>query len=106
RTNEYETHCLAAIIYPSALEKRNDNYKIHHEIASLYGIVQNEVGLNALESIVPEKPTKVLIQPGDLEVVKSPKFVSYRYNFLKSEKKLEFEFFPFHQPNLVIMSPD
>lgn len=106
RTNEYETHCLAAIIYPSALEKRNDSYKIHHEISSLYGIVQNEVGLNSLESIVPEKPTKVLIEPGDLEVVKSPKFVSYRYNFLKNEKKLEFEFFPFHQPNLVIMSPD
>lgn len=106
RTNEYETHCLAAIISPAALEKRNSTYKIHHEISSLYEIVQNEVGLNDLEAIVPESPTKVLIEPGDLEVVKSPKFVSYRYNFLKNERKLEFEFFPFHQPNLVIMSPD
>lgn len=106
RTNDYETHCLAAIIYPEALEKRNTNYKIHHEMASLYNIVQNEVGLGALESIVPEKPSKVLIKPGDLEVVKSPKFVSYRYQLLKSEGKLEFEFFPFHQPNLVIISPD
>ena len=106
RTNDYETHCLAAIIYPSALEKRNVNYKIHHEIASLYSIVQNEVGLSPLEPIIPEKPSKVLQEPGDLEVVKSQKFVSYRYNNLKQEKKLEFEFFPFHQPNLVIMSPD
>lgn len=106
RTNDYETHCLAAIINPSALEKRYSTYKIHHEISSLYAIVSNEVGIDPLEAIVPEIPTKVLIEPGDLEVVKSPKFVSYRYNFLKNEKKLEFEFFPFHQPNLVIMSPD
>lgn len=106
RTNEYETHCLAAIIYPSALEKRHAKYKLHHELESLYGVVHNEVGLDYLEAVVPEKPTKVLIHPGELEVVQSPKFVSYRYNNLKAEKKLEFEFFPFHHPNLVIMSPD
>jgi RimJ/RimL family protein N-acetyltransferase len=106
KTNEYETHCLAAIIYPSALEKRNTNYKIHHDMASLFGIVQNEVGLPSLEPIVPDQPSKVLVSPGELEVVNSPKFVSYRYNYLKTEKKLEFEFFPFHQPNLVIISPD
>lgn len=106
RTNEYETHCLAAIIYPEALEKRNDNYKIHHEIESLYKIVSSEVGLNELTPLVPDKPSKPLIAPGELEVVKSPKFVSYRYQFLKREKLLEFEFFPFHQPNLMIISPD
>lgn len=106
RTNDYETHCLAAIIYPSALEKRNTDYKIHHEMSSLYEIVQKEVGLTSIPAIVPEKPSKVLMKPGELEVVKSPKFVSYRYNYLKAEKQLEFEFFPFHQPNLVIISPD
>ncbi len=106
KTNDYETHCLAAIIYPSALEKRNTDYKIHHEMSSLYEIVQKEVGLTSIPSIVPEKPSKVLVSPGELEVVKSPKFVSYRYSMLKAEKKLEFEFFPFHQPNLVIISPD
>jgi RimJ/RimL family protein N-acetyltransferase len=106
RTNEYETHCLAAIVYPSALEKRNSDYKIHHEIAELYSIVQKEVGLDSLDVIIPEKPSKVLMSPGELEVVNSPKFVSYRYNYLKTEKQLEFEFFPFHQPNLVIISPD
>lgn len=106
RTNEYETHCLAAIVYPEALEKRNRNYMIHHEVASLYDIVQKEVGLGELESIIPDKPSKILVEPGELEVVKSPKFVAYRYQHLKNEKQLEFEFFPFHQPNLVIISPD
>lgn len=106
RTNEYETHCLAAIVYPSALEKRHSNYFIHHELSSLYSIVKGEVGLTDLESLVPESPSKQLMSPEDLEVVQSPKFVSYRYNLLKAEKKLEFEFFPFHQPNLVLISPD
>jgi RimJ/RimL family protein N-acetyltransferase len=106
RQTDYETHCLAAIIYPSALEKRNASYKIHHEMESLYSIVQNEVGLSNLAPIIPEKPSKQLVLPGELEVVQSPKFVSYRYNYLKNERKLEFEFFPFHQPNLMILSPD
>jgi len=106
RTNDYETHCLAAIVSQEALEKRHSNYRLHHELESLYSVVQKEVGLNALEPVEPESPTKVLVTSSDLEVVKSPKFVSYRYNHLKAEKKLEFEFFPFHQPNLVIMSPD
>jgi RimJ/RimL family protein N-acetyltransferase len=106
RTDDYETHCLAAIISPSALEKRNTTYRLHHEIASLYEVVQNEVGLPPLESIVPQRTTKKLISPGELEVIKSPKFVAYRYNYLKNDKQLEFEFFPFHQPNLVIISPD
>ncbi len=106
KTKDYETHCLAAIIYPSALEKRNTDYKMHHEMSSLYEIVQKEVGLNSIPSVVPEKPGKVLSKPGELEVVQSPKFVEYRYNNLKAEKKLEFEFFPFHLPNLVIISPD
>jgi RimJ/RimL family protein N-acetyltransferase len=106
RTNEYETHCLAAIIYPSGLEKRNTNYKIHHEMSSLYKVVAEEIPLPALENVVPDQPTKTLISPPELEVVKSPKFVSYRYSYLKEQKLLEFEFFPFHQPNLVIISPD
>lgn len=106
KTNEYETHCLAAIIYDEAIAKRHTNYKIHHEISSLYNIVKNEVGLGDLEEIIPEKPSKELVNATELEVVQSPKFVNYRYTHLKKERLLEFEFFPFYRPNLVILSPD
>ncbi|MBA2406132.1 MAG: GNAT family N-acetyltransferase [Bdellovibrionales bacterium] len=106
RTNDYETHCLAAIITPSAMEKRRKNYKLHHQIESLYKVVDSEVGLGPMETIVPEKPTKELQSPGELEVLQSPKFVAYRYESLKKHNKLEFEFFPFHKPNLMIISPD
>jgi RimJ/RimL family protein N-acetyltransferase len=106
RTNDYETHCLAAIISPAALEKRVRNYRLHHELSSLYEIVNSEVGLGNLETVVPDKPTKILQTPEELEVLQSPKFVAFRYKTLKAEKKLEFEFFPFHQPNMMIISPD
>jgi len=106
RTNDYETHCLAAIISQEALEKRFKDYRLHHHVESLYKIVDSEIGLGPLEVIVPVKPSKVLEVPGDLEVLSSPKFVAYRYAHLKKEKLLEFEFFPFHQPNLMIISPD
>lgn len=106
RTNEYETHCLAAIITPAALEKRYKNYKLHHHLESLYKVVDSEIGLGQVETIIPDKPSKVLESPGELEVLQSPKFVAYRYASLKKHNKLEFEFFPFHQPNLMIISPD
>ncbi len=106
KTNEYETHCLTAIISEKAAQKRKTNYKIHYQLADLYKIVAAEVGIPDLESIIPEKPTKVLLDPTDLEIVNSPKFVEYRYNMLKDSKALEFEFFPFHTPNLVLISPD
>lgn len=106
RTSEYETHCLTAIIREEALEKRYTNYKLHHSLESLYKIVDSEVGLGSLETVVPENPTKVLMSPGEIEVLQSQKFINYRYNHLKAEKQLEFEFFPFHQPNLMIISPD
>lgn len=106
RTSEYETHCLAAIISPSALEKRHTQYMLHSQMESLYKIVDSEVGLGRIETVVPEKPSKVLVSPGELEVLQSPKFVAYRYDMLKAQKKLEFEFFPFHQPNLMIITPD
>ena len=106
RTNDYETHCLAAIITPEALKKRFKNYKLHHQLESLYQIVDSEVGLGEMETVLPEAPTKILLSPEEMEVIQSPKFVAYRYASLKAEKKLEFEFFPFHQPNLMIISPN
>jgi RimJ/RimL family protein N-acetyltransferase len=106
RTNEYETHCLAAIITPQALEKRHKDFLLHHKIENLYKIVDTEVGLGSMEAIIPDMPGKKLEVPGDLEILQSPKFVAHRYASLKAEKKLEFEFFPFHQPNLMIITPD
>ena len=106
RTRDFETHCLTAIITPEALVKRHSDYKIHHDVENLFNIVAGEIPLPPLESIVPVSPTKELIDAGELEVIRSKKFVNYRYNQLKNDRSLEFEFFPFHKPNLVILSPD
>lgn len=106
RTNDFETHCLTAIISPEALSKRHSNYKIHHDIKNLFSIVAGEIPLPMQESTVPTAPTKELVGAGELEVIRSKKFVNYRYNQLKNDRRLEFEFFPFHKPNLILLSPD
>jgi len=106
KSEDFETLCLAAIIYPHALAERHDDYKLHYELESLYEVVKNEVGLSHLETIVPVETSKSLVSPKDLELITAPKFVQHRYESLKQEKKLQFEFFPFHQPNLVVISPD
>lgn len=107
KTNEYETHCLAAIIKPSALERRHSDYNLHHDLKNLYDIVREEIGFKGeVLEMVPEAPTKVLVSPPELEVIESPQFVSFRYDTLKINRELEFEFFPFYRPNLVLVSPD
>jgi len=106
RTNEYETHGLTAIFTDAAIKKRHTDFKLHHQLTSLFDVVGMEVGLDKLETIVPETPSLTLLAPGELEIIQSPKFVDYRYQTLKEEGKLQFEFFPFHKPNIVVLSPD
>jgi hypothetical protein len=58
------------------------------------------------EFIIPEEPTRQLLPPPPLEVVRAAGFVAYRYRELADKRALGFEFFPFHTPNLLLLSPD
>jgi RimJ/RimL family protein N-acetyltransferase len=100
RTRDFETHCLTAIITPEALAKRHSDYKIHHDLENLFNIVAGEIPLPPLESIVPVSPTKELIDAGELEVIRSKKFVNYRYNQLKNDRSLEKRNYSGHFPTI------
>ena len=106
KTSNYETHCLTALYDKSAFEKRFTSYQIHHNVKPLVDIASGELGIPSVESIVPEKPTRVLTEPPMIEYVEAPSFVQYRFETLKNEGKMSFEFFPFHAPNVMILSPD
>lgn len=106
KTLEYETHCLAGIIEESAFQKRNHSYLLHHELKSLFEIVRQEFHLDPLETIEPLPSSRELIEPPELEIIKSPRFVNYQFTKLRREKMLKFDFFPFHVPNMMIMSAD
>lgn len=106
KTEENETHCLTTIIEDSAYRKRNTNYYLHHELKSLYDIVRMELDLDPLETLIPQESSRELIDPPELEIIKSPRFVNYQFSKLREENLLEFDFFPFHTPNIMIMSAD
>ena len=104
---DYETHCLAAAFYRDALKNRFTDYKLHEKLRGLVDIVSEEVPqMRELEFITPEAPSKNLADPSQLEIITSEYFVKYRYEKLKKEQELQFAFFPFHEPNALVLSPD
>lgn len=106
RTNRFETHGLTALIQESALRKRHANYKIHQTVKSLVDLCLAEMKIPTLEAIVPDKPTRKLLPPPLIELVEAENFALHRYAILKAEGKLKFQFFPFHEPNVMILSPN
>jgi RimJ/RimL family protein N-acetyltransferase len=107
KSSEYETHCLAAVYHQKAIENRFQDYSLHEKLRGLVQIVTEEVPEMAkMKFITPELPSKILIEPPQLEIVTSEHFVKYRYEKLKKEKELQFAFFPFHEPNILVLSPD
>ena len=107
KSTEYETHCLTAAFFNHAIENRFQNYLLHEKLRGLIEIVTEEVPqMAALGFISPEPSTKILIEPPQLEMITSEHFVKHRYEKLKNEKELQFTFFPFHEPNALVLSPD
>jgi len=106
KTLNYETHCLAALYDKRAFAKRHLAYEIHHKVKSLVDIASAELGIETINSVVPEKPTRVLHEPPTLEYVEAPAFVNFRYESLRNAGNISFNFFPFNEPNVIILSPD
>lgn len=105
---DYETHSLAAWFCPKGFQKRFTDYKFHKQLTPWLELVRSEIPDMNLpnEYIDPEPSSKELTSPPTLEIVQAQEFVKYRFNDLDQNHKLEFQFFPFHKPNLLILSAD
>lgn len=108
KTDKYETHCLTAKFADGVLETKFNDFKIHPKIIPIYWIVQKDCRL----------PDPEIAQPGDysvnieekeqippLEIIDAPAFVTHRFKLLKQQEKLMTNFFPFHEPNILLTSP-
>lgn len=105
---DFETHSLAAWFSPTGFQKRFTDYKFHRQLMPWFELVRSEIpDMNRPEEYIdPEPSTKILTSPPKLEVVQAQEFVKFRFNDLLVNHKLEFEFFPFHKPNLLLLSAD
>lgn len=105
---DYETHSLAAWFSPEAFDKRFTEYLIHEQLVSLYDLVRAEIPemLAPTQALTPEPSSRVLNPPPRLEIVAAPAFAQHRFSQLQEQGTLEFQFLPFHAPNLMVLSAD
>lgn len=107
KTDDYETHCLAAFIAPEAVSKRFVDYLLHPDLSNIYNVVAKECKLPplALGKLVSAECEETFSEKLDLEVIDAPKFV--RFSFLNKKYGRErYWFYPFHEPNILLSSPD
>ena len=102
---DYETHCLAALFDSRAFATRHKPPILLPELKSLYEITRTELRLEhakiedyTVEDDDPAPRRKLL----ELETIEAPNFVKRRFEQGIRDKRLTMQFFPFHDPNLML----
>lgn len=106
RTRDYETHCLTGWFSEIALARRQPAYSTHIRAARLVDLAATEVGIPAPAGLVPDSPSRTLRPSPSLECVRAPAFVRHRFQILQREGALDFWYYPFHTPNMMLLSED
>jgi len=106
KTNENETHALAAMYFGDALEKRYKDFDQHPKVMGHYKLAQKELNLetrqenNDFDKKNYDKPSR------NMEIINAKNFVNYRKNKLIEAQEIDFAFFPFHTPTHLITNED
>lgn len=107
KTKDYETHALAAMYLPGALDKRYSDFEQHPDIYSLFKIVQENIELPNMDKAELWHQKNYSGAVPWLEIIDhAPMLVNRRYQTLKESAEIDLAFFPFHKPNLWITSPE
>lgn len=111
RTDDYETHCLVAHFNGAALEKRFTHFQMHPKVAALYEIVRKECALPPLEVANTDQIRAAFTAPDPLQAIPlefldAPKYTIHKFRELRESGLLPYSFYPFHEPNVMLSSPD
>lgn len=102
-----ETHTLAVYYGPGALEARDCTPRLPLLLKPFFAIVRREADLPEAEYLdlpIDLEPASGAVTP--FEVVSAPLFILRRFSDAKARGRLVLDFFPFHEPNLLLVSPD
>lgn len=99
-----ETHTLAVFYGDGALAERAGTPQLPLSLKPFFALVRRETG-------IPEADYKDLAVPevsGEtaFETIAAPQFVLRRFSEARAAGGLVLDFFPFHEPNLLLVSPD
>lgn len=104
-----ETHCLTGYFTERAMQRRRQTPRIIPEIAPFYEIVRKQIKLEDPEVIDAKgeySDHKVKIPLLNFETITAPEFVKNRWKKTRSNSFFERIFMPFHEPNLILITPD
>ncbi len=109
KVQDNETHCLTALLTEKALQRRRQVPQIIPEIAPFYGIVRKQINLEDpriadVGREYSDHSRKIPLL--NFEVIDAPEFVKNRWHKTVSNSFFERTFMPFHEPNLILITPD
>jgi RimJ/RimL family protein N-acetyltransferase len=105
KTQDYETHGLAALMFGEALAKRHIQYEQHPTVLPLFNIVRENIDLPQMKEAKIWNQKNYTGKVGILEVIEAKEFIKLRSKMLFEKKEIDLAFFPFHTPNLLITGP-
>lgn len=106
KVSNSETHTLAVYFAPGALESSGGRARLPLLMKPFFDIVRREAGL--YEPAYVDLPVEPALTPAGpaFEVVSAPQFILRRFAEAKAADKLVMDFFPFHEPNLLLVAAD
>ena len=101
-----ETHTLAVYYGEGVLEGKRKTPRLPLILKSFFSIVRRETGLPDAEYLDLSIPADDRSPETAFEVIQAPQFILRRFQEVKAKGGLLLDFFPFHEPNLLLLSPD
>ncbi len=109
KVQDNETHCLTAYFTDRAMQCRRRKPVIIPEVLPFYEIVRRQITMD--KAIVKDakglySDHKIKIPLLNFEAITAPEFVRNRYHKTKHNSFFEHIVMPFHEPNLILITPD
>ncbi len=110
KVHDNETHCLTGYLTEKALTTlRRPRPRLIPEAEPFYDIVRRQVNLDKaqVKNVKGDySDHKQRIPLLDFEVITAPSFVKSRYRKIKNNHFFAHTVMPFHEPNLILITPD
>jgi RimJ/RimL family protein N-acetyltransferase len=104
-----ETHCLTAYFTEGALARRRRKTRMIPEVVPFYDIVRRQVNLDRpqVKDVKGDySDHKKRIPLLNFEAITAVEFIKNRWRKTRSNSFFEHIFMPFHEPNLILITPD
>ncbi|MEI7529491.1 MAG: GNAT family N-acetyltransferase, partial [Elusimicrobiota bacterium] len=109
KVHDNETHCLTGFLTAQCLQRRRRRPWIIPEAAPFYEIVSRQINLEkpVIKNVQGDySDHKIRIPLLNFEAITAPNFIKNRYKKIKNSSFFEHIVMPFHEPNLILITPD